>query len=323
MDKQSLMKSGIRVVMCLAGIIGNNWLGISSLPKSMSQLRPSDVLFVNLAVSNLITNYLVDTLDILFTEKYIPVGNVFCSIRFFLPEFSETSSILTTMYITVYWHQKLVGSLKRGGAPVRMDNFHVITVMLTGSWTFALVLNIAHLFFVVKINENITLVECVEELPSPEAGQAYKIVYITLANVIPLIGILYASIQITRTLLQNEKRMKKMGNGENSSAEQNGDSTNNVSAVTKSKSHAKTGSLVRAAKSVVAVAVLFLICWVIHLIVIVISSFSSSEVIEDIESFVGASYTCTIPYIYLYGVQRLSCCRRTGRVMGHERTVTH
>ncbi|KAK3549404.1 hypothetical protein QTP86_001233 [Hemibagrus guttatus] len=295
------------------------WPFTSSMRKK--KLRPSDVLFINLAVSNLITNYLVDILNIFHTEQYIPAGKVFCSIRFFLPELSETSSILTTMFITMFWHQKLVGSLKRGGAPVQMDNLHFITVMLAGSWSFSLVLNISHLFFVAKISDNVTTAECKEVLPSPEADQAYKVVYITLANVFPLIGILYASIQITVTLLQNEKRMKKMGaavrNGGSTSAEKSGNNTNNASTVKLSKSQAKTGSLVRAAKSVVAVAILFIICWVIHITVIIISSISPTSMTEDMESFVGASYTCIIPYVYLYGVQKMTCSRGAGRVMGH------
>ncbi|XP_026995124.2 alpha-1A adrenergic receptor-like [Tachysurus fulvidraco] len=327
MDTERLIKSIIRGIMCLAGIIGNNWLCISSLPKSISQLRPSDVLFINLAVSNLITNYLVDTLNIFHTEQYIPAGKVFCSIRFFLPEFSETSSILSTMFITMFWHQKLVGSLKRGGAPVQMDNLHFITVMLIGSWSFALIFNISHLFFVAEISENATTAECKEELPSPEADQAYKVVYITLVNVFPLIGILYASIQITLTLMQNEKRMKKMGaefrnEGNATLAEKSRENTNNAATVKLFKSQAKTQSLVRAAKSVVAVAIFFLICWVIHLTIIIISSISPSSVTEDMESFIGASYTCIIPYIYLYGVQKLTCHRRAGRVVGEERVVS-
>lgn len=295
--------------MCLVGIIGNNWLCISSLSNSMSQLRTSDILFINLAVSNLITNYLVDILSILHTEEYIPAGKLFCSIRFFLPEFSETSSIMSTMFITIYWHQKLVGSLKRGGASVKMDNLQFVAMLLIGSWTFAFVLNVSHLFFVAEMSENVTNAECREELPSQEAEQAYEAIYIILANVIPLVGILYASIQITITLMKNDKRMKKMG------AENNKDNNNG-----KSKSQAKTGSLLRAAKSVVAVAILFLICWTIHLLIIIIGSISATEETVDVESFIGAFYTCLIPYIYLYGVQKLTCFR-TRRVADQERVT--
>ncbi|XP_053501818.1 formyl peptide receptor-related sequence 7 [Ictalurus furcatus] len=313
MDTERWIKSVIRGIVCLSGIIGNNWLCFSSLPKSLSQLRTNDVLFVNLAVSNLITNYMVDIPDILQTDQYLSLGKVYCGFHFFLPEFSETSSIMSTTFITAYWHQKLVGSLKNGGAPVHMDNLRLIAMLLTGSWTFALVLHLPHFFFIVDNSENATTAACQEEFSSPEAEQAYKAVYVALANVIPLTWVLYASIQIAITLLQNEKRMKKTSvtvrHEGNASAEKSGDDTNDGSAVTKSKSQAKTGSLVRAAKSVLAVAVLFLTCWAIHLIVSVLISVVHSTVIEDIESFVGASYTCTIPYIYLYGVQKLTCSR--------------
>ncbi|XP_046717633.1 uncharacterized protein LOC124393694 isoform X2 [Silurus meridionalis] len=297
MDSVRWTRIVIRGIMCLAGIIGNNWLCISSLPKSVSQFRPNDVLFVNLAVSNLITNYLVDPLNIFQTERFLSVGKVFCSFRFFLPEFSETSSILSTMFITVYWHQKLVGSLKRGGAPVQMEKVHFIAALLAGSWTFAFVLNAPHLFFVADNPENTTAIDCKEALPSEEANQAYK----------------------------NEKRMKKPGtpvkNEGNALPEKSADNTNSVPVVTKSKSQAKS-SLVRAAKSVVAVAFFFLLCWIIHLIVSIIGSVTPSSVLDDIESFVGASYTCIIPYIYLHGVQRLTCSRGAGRVVDQEQGVS-
>ncbi|XP_060765585.1 alpha-1A adrenergic receptor [Neoarius graeffei] len=318
MDTEHWTKIIIRGIMCLAGIIGNNWLCISSLPKSVSQLRTNDVLFVNLAVSNLITNYFVDILHIFHTEQSLSMGKVYCGFRFFLPEFSENSSILSTMFITMYWHQKLVGSLKRGGGPVRMDNLRLITVLLTGSWIFALVINVPHFFFVAEDNENTTTADCKEELPSQAADEAYKAVYVILANVLPLTGILYASIQIAITLLRNEKRFKKMGpdvrNEGNTSVKKSGDNSNNVSTVTKSKSQAKSGSLVRAAKSVLAVAIFFLACWVFHFIVSIIGVVSPASVLEDLESFVGASYTCIIPYIYLDGMQKLTCSR--GRVTG-------
>ncbi|GAA6107624.1 gonadotropin-releasing hormone II receptor-like [Tachysurus ichikawai] len=309
MDTKSLIKTIIRGIMCLAGIIGNNWLFFSSLPKSISQLRPSEVLFINLAVSNLITNYLVDTLDIFQTED-MPVGDLFCKFRFFLPELSETSSILTTMVITVYWYQKLVGSLKHGGAPVRMDNLHFIAMLLTATWSFSFFFNVPHFVLSGVSSENMTATECTEELPSAEAEQAYNIVYMILTNVFPICVVLYASSQIAITLIENENRMKNMGevkNEGNASNSKSGDNTNNVSTVTTSKAQAKTGGLVRAAKSVMAVAILFLICWVTHLIVRITESISPTSVILDIESFIGASYISTIPYIYLYGVQKLSC----------------
>ncbi|XP_026995168.1 gonadotropin-releasing hormone II receptor-like [Tachysurus fulvidraco] len=310
MDTESLIKTIIRGIMCLAGIIGNNWLCISSLPKSISQLRTSEALFINLAVSNLITNYMVDTLDI-FENEDMPVGNLFCRFRFFLPEFSETSSLLTTTVITVYWHQKLVGSLKHGGAPVRMDNLQVIAMLLTATWTFSFFFNLPHFVLSGVSSGNMTAAECEEVLPSAEAEQAYNIVYTILTNVFPICVVLYASSQIAITLIENENRMKNMGeevkNEGNASNNKSEDNTNNVSTVTKSKAQAKTGGLVRAAKSVMAVAILFLICWTTHLIVRITDSISPTSVISDIESFIGASYISTIPYIYLYGVQKLTC----------------
>ncbi|KAM9456219.1 uncharacterized protein ora5 [Clarias gariepinus] len=311
MAVEDWVNSVIRAIMCLIGIIGNNWLCITSLPKPNSQLRTNDLLFINLGVSNLLTNYLVDVFYIIQPGGFLAVGRVYCIFQLFLPKFSETSSILTTIFITLYWHQKLVGSLKRGGAPVLMDNLHFTAALLTGSWIFAFVVNIPHFFIILGQNENATTTQCIEK----QQLQGYKVTYTILVNFFPLMGIVYASVQITVTLLRNEKRMRKMStavqNEGKTSVEKNGDKANGISTVTKSKSkpQGKSGSLLRAAKSVVVVAVFFFICWLVNLHVSFVSSVSESTLLHDLESFVGASYTCVIPYIYLYGIQKLTCSR--------------
>ncbi|XP_062870817.1 gonadotropin-releasing hormone receptor-like [Trichomycterus rosablanca] len=316
MKAEDWMRTVIRIIICLCGIIGNNWLALSSLPKSISQLRTNDMLFVNLAVSNLITNFFVDIPDIMDFVNRFPDGRSYCSAFSFCSELSESSSIITTMFITVYWHQKLVGSLKHGGAPVPMDNIRHAAAMLAGSWTIAFVFNIPHLFFVSNEHnsENHTLhKECSEKYPSPEVKQAYEILYVIIVNLIPMIGILTASIQITSTLLQNEKRMKANNKTDvkNASAEdpkpQQG-STGAVEPKSHSKSSSSSGSLVRAAKSVLAVATIFLICWVIHIIVTVISTFKDTVLLMEMASYIGALYTNFIPYIYLHGVKKFACC---------------
>ncbi|KAF5893904.1 alpha-1A adrenergic receptor-like, partial [Clarias magur] len=248
MDIQDWVNSIIRAILCLTGIIGNNWLCITSLPKSNSQLRTNELLFINLGVSNLITNYFVDVFYIIQPGGFLPVGKVYCIIQLFLPKFSETSSILTTIFITLYWHQKLVGSLKRGGAPILMDNLAFIAALLTGSWICAFVLNIPHFFFTFGHNENTTTLQCIEKQQLP----GYKVTYTILVNFFPLIGIVYASMQVTITLLQNEKRMRKMNMAVKNEGKTSGDDANGISTVTKSKSKSqgKSGSLMRAAKSV-------------------------------------------------------------------------
>ncbi|XP_036451513.1 alpha-1B adrenergic receptor-like [Colossoma macropomum] len=333
MDAQEWMKSTIRGFMCLSGIIGNNWLGFRSLPKSRSQLRTSDVLFVNLALSNLITNYMVDLPDTLdFTNNFL-LGKRYCGAFNFCSDLSETSSIFTTLFITVFWHQKLVGSLKRGGAPAQMDNIRLVAALLAVSWIVAVVFSSPHFFFASEKNGNKTALKCMEDFHSHEAKQTYELLYLICANIAPILGIFFTSIQITITLLQIEKRTKvnKGGNtlakkSKNVPTDSAGCPQRPPEAVLRSNavapshvpgvqtSHARSssssGSLLRAAKSVVAVATIFLICWFTHLVLSIISTVKESSLVVEFASYIGAVYTCIIPYIYLYGVKKLNCsCR--------------
>ncbi|XP_017567366.1 tachykinin-like peptides receptor 86C [Pygocentrus nattereri] len=343
MNAKEWMKSIIRGFMCLSGIIGNHWLGFRSLPKSRSQLRTNDILFVNLALSNLITNYLVDLPDTLDFVNRWRMGKMYCGAFNFCSNLSETSSIFTTLFITVFWHQKLVGSLKRGGAPAQMDNVRLVAALLVGSWIAAVVFSLPQFFFVSVTMWNESLVNCVEYFPSQEARQIYETLYLTLANVVPIVGIVVASIQIAATLLQNQKRIKNTtragtrgGNplvaedqrraaGRNamtsttnptppefSSKIITSNIPNHEQTVRKSqdRSFTSAGNQVRAAKSVVAVATLFLICWLIHLLLSITSTVFQSTVVDEMTSYIGAVYTCIIPYIYLHGVKKLNCSSR-------------
>ncbi|XP_058268578.1 alpha-1A adrenergic receptor-like [Hemibagrus wyckioides] len=324
MNANEWIKVLVRASMCFFGILGNNWLAFRSIPKSRSQLRTNDILFVNLAVSNLITNYLVDlpdTLDFVvhWTRRY-------CTVFSFCSNLSETSSILTTMFITVYWHQKLVGSLKRGGAPVQMDNLCLITALLTGSWAFATIFSIPHFFFISTGILNQSFDDCMEQDSSQEARQAYEMVYLALANLAPIIGIVFASIQIAVTLVQNERRIKNSTNvfnrggntkikkaPEPTSKDLTSNAANNVQdqrqgvQKSKDKTSSSTGNQVRAAKSVVTVATVFLICWLTHLTLSITITVYDSIIVAEMISYIGGTYTCIIPYMYLHGVKKLNC----------------
>uniref|UniRef100_A0A3P8T2L7 Olfactory receptor class A related 5 n=1 Tax=Amphiprion percula TaxID=161767 RepID=A0A3P8T2L7_AMPPE len=162
-----LIESIIRALMFIAGILGNNWLAISSLPKLKSGIRTSEVLFINLALSNLITNFLVDLPDTIadFSGRWF-LGEAFCGVFRFCADLSETSSIFTTFFISAFWHQKLVGSLKRGGAPVQLDNLCLVMCLLAGSWTVAVVFSVPHFFFVSVEGGNGSKEDCLDVFPS-------------------------------------------------------------------------------------------------------------------------------------------------------------
>lgn len=339
MDTEELVESVIRALMFLAGMLGNNWLAVRSFPTRRSTIHTNEVLFINLAVSNLITNYLVDLPDTMadFAGRWF-LGETYCGVFRFCADLSETSSIFTTLFISVFWHQKLVGSLKRGGAPVQMDNLSLVAGLLAGSWTVAVVFSIPHFFFVEVKATNESSEDCIDVFPNKVAMQTYEIFYLTLANAFPVAGIVFASVQIVITLLQNHRRIGSRGSdptkpedsalplppqvytGQPTSAQahrssgepaRTGTGGPRPAQAAPAKPSLASGSQVRAAKSVVAVASIFLVCWLTHLLLRITNNVHTSSLMVEVASYIAASYTCIIPYIFLHGVKKLYCsCKR-------------
>ncbi|XP_064797120.1 alpha-1A adrenergic receptor [Oncorhynchus masou masou] len=339
MDATEWIEAFIRGLMCLLGILGNNWLCLRSLPGPKSGLRTNEVLFINLAVSNLITNYLVDLPDAMADfVGYWFLGEAYCCVVQFCSDLSETSSVFSTLFISVFWHQKLVGSLKRGGAPIQLDSLRLVACLLAGSWTVAVVFSVPQLFFVRLESGNESHDDCIELFPSQTARQTYEPLYLTFANALPITGIAFASIQIVITLLRHQARIQSLTSdhhkGTANSLPNNGPSVvhSSISSPlyqveigdsivrappdlkTSSQPPAKhspgSGTQVRAAKSVVAVATVFVVCWVTHLLLMMASNIHTSSLVLELASYIGSSYTCIIPYIFLYGVKKLSfSCR--------------
>ncbi|CAL8405835.1 unnamed protein product [Arctogadus glacialis] len=298
MDVDDIIESAVRALMFLLGMLGNNWLAVRSIPSRLSALRTNELLFLNLAVSNLITNYLVDLPD---TMADIAggwfLGDGYCGVFRFCADLSETSSIFSTLFISVYWYQKLVGSLKRGGGPVQLDSLRLVGGLLACSWGVAVVFSIPHYFFVAveggEEGENGSSLECNDVFPSEEAKQTYEALYLTLANALPVAGIVYATARIVVTLMQSQKRIQ--GHGGNQAASEEGRAAPAAAASIKAAGgeEGSGGGEVRVAKPAPKPSPG--------------SSNQTSPIVVEVASYIAASYTCIIPYIFLYGVKKLSC----------------
>ncbi|MBN3301044.1 NPY1R protein, partial [Amia calva] len=298
MDDADVIQLIVRAVMCLLGIMGNHVLAFRSLPRTLSRLKTPEALFLNLAASNLITNYLVDlpeTLADIAGDWFL--GDTYCGISNFCSDLSETSSILATVFISIFWYQKLVGALKRGNAPVKLESLCLACVLVVASWCIAIVFSVPHLFYFAmgKENSNETGRDCKDRFPSSSSKLTYEVMYLTAANAVPIALMVFVNLQIVVTLLTQRNRIEE--------------ARGNPARPTKTSQN--PGPQVRAAKSVVAVATVFLICWVTHLSMRIANFVNESPLNVKIISYVGASYTCVIPYIFLYGVKKLSCqCRK-------------
>lgn len=343
MDTKKLAEFIIRGLMCLTGILGNSWLAVRSFPKQGTSIHTNEVLLINLAVSNLITNYLVDLPDSMagIAGRWF-LGETYCAIFHFCAHLSETSSIFTTLFISVFWHQKLVGSLKRGGAPIQMDNLCLVACLLAVSWTMAVAFSIPHYFFVKVEATNESAEDCIDFFSNKQAQETSEVFDLTLVNAFPLAGFVFASVQIVITLLQNQRRVQNHSspptkiNDDKSSCTPGKDSTlpsqvytgvpppvsaDGGTARTRQecprpgqapdKPTLASSSQVRAAKSVVAVASVFLVCWLTHMLLQITTNVYISSVVVEVASYITASYTCIIPYIFLHGVKKLHClCKR-------------
>ncbi|KAF6733174.1 C-X-C chemokine receptor type 3 [Oryzias melastigma] len=354
METIKLIEFFIRSSIFLTAIFGNNWLAVASLPKDRSAIRTNEVLFINLAVSNLITNYVVnlpETITDLAGHWFL--GETFCYVFLFSIDFSETSSLFSTFLISAFWHQKLVGSLKRGGAPVQLDNLYLVGLLLLGSWTVCAVFSIHHFFFGSVEGTNGSQKLCVDVFPSHLGEQTFNIIFLSVANVFPLIGIVAASAQIVVTLLQNQKRVGSQASKEviredkSSQNKTSGMSLGPLKGVklvrtykseslsssevdidpqtsSQTASNCSVGapaskscqipskaspnsSIQRAAKSVVAVGSVVLVCWLTHLLLHITNTVHSSHSSLEVAGYITASYSCIIPFILLHGVKKLSC----------------
>lgn len=325
--------------MCILGILGNNWLAVVSFPRKISQIRTNEALFFNLAISNLIANYFVDLPDTMadFAGKWF-MGRTYCAVFVFCSNLSATSSIISTMLIAVFWHQKLVGPRRGPTTRVPLDNLRLVASLLAGGWGVALAFSVPQFYFI-RFMSNDSLDDCVESFPSLPARQMYEVMYLALANAVPIAGMVFSSIQIVITLLRHQARIKAMNSEVQSGAanpESNKDeesrneadgnqaqhqSPEALSAQESSKQRPKEalsvrpnkptsnpGNQVRAAKSVVAVASVFLVCWLTHLLLRITSNVNKSSLVVEVASYIAASYTCIIPYIFLYGIRKLSRC---------------
>ncbi|XP_037547949.1 bombesin receptor subtype-3 [Nematolebias whitei] len=310
MDADKLIESLIRAFMFLAGILGNSWLALISIPKQKTEIRTNDVLFLNLAMSNLITNYLVDLPDTTadFAGRWF-LGETYCGIFHFCSDLSETSSLFTTLFISAFWHQKLVGSLKRGGAPVQLDSLRLVGYLLVGSWMLATIFSIPHFFFSSVERMNESQQSCTELFPDALSRQTYEIVFLTVANAFPLAGIIIASVQIVVTLLRTRRHVRSQERPSASSETCSVQPRLHFSTPVQkpSKQSPKSSPQVRAAKSVVAVASVVLLCWLTHLLLRISSNIHASPQVVEVASYIAASYTCIIPYMFLHGVKKLSC----------------
>ncbi|CAH2296468.1 rhodopsin-like [Pelobates cultripes] len=208
-----------RGLLCFLGILGNLSLLLCSLPSKHSRIETYKVLFINLALSNLLTNCMVDIPSIL-AEVYETwfLGNIYCKIYMFTASLTITDSILTTLTISIFWFHKLVVSRPANCKMLQKSELRLLGISLTVGWIVAIIFS-TPLFsycsvYVMKNGNEESQKESVERIfacgdgfPTGFQKSTYEFMYLLLANALPIISMLVINIRIITVLTRNRRRI--------------------------------------------------------------------------------------------------------------------
>ncbi|KAJ1210345.1 hypothetical protein NDU88_005711 [Pleurodeles waltl] len=214
----------IKTIMCILGIVGNSALIYHSMPKARCRIEPYKVLMTNLAVSNLLTNCLVDLPDSL-VDIYGSwfLGEIYCKVFLFAANLSSISSILTTLSICVFWFRKLVASRPGSNHLTRSGELRLVSMAVSLSWAVAFSFSAPLIYFSsLRTDKSAPHQEllaepsgrkellCREYFPSPSHKYMYEVIYLTFAVTSPIMLMMFINVKMLIVLLRNRKRVRAM-----------------------------------------------------------------------------------------------------------------
>lgn len=208
-----------RILLCLIGALGNTALFFFSMPSISCRLEPYKILVINLALSDLITNFMVDIPSILVDIHGTWIlGESYCKVFWFTASLSITSSILTTFAMSVFWFYKVVGSTPKNYCIFRQTELRLLGISISLGWLVSIIFSTPLLFFsslyTLKDDQNKPSVErvfgCRDDFPSNFQKNLYVIIYLLIPNGLPIIGMLFINVKIVLFLIRNRKRIAAM-----------------------------------------------------------------------------------------------------------------
>ncbi|XP_056381513.1 D(2)-like dopamine receptor [Hyla sarda] len=221
-DVSTLTLISVRILLCLFGILGNFLLFFFTIPKVNQRIEPYKILLLNLAISNLLTNCMVDIPGIL-VEIYGTwfLGDLYCKIFWFTASMLITNSILTTFSMSVFWFQKLVGNRPINSNVLRSVELRKLRIFVSLGWLISIAFSMPFLFFcsvnMMKNNEekdqpklNQSIFGCQDVFPSRSQKHVYEILYMVLANALPVLGMFFINVRIIIFLMRNRKQVSAL-----------------------------------------------------------------------------------------------------------------
>ncbi|XP_069610830.1 uncharacterized protein [Ranitomeya imitator] len=223
MDGSKLTEICFRILLCIFGILGNSLLFFFAIPRVNRKMEPYKILLINLALSDLLTNCMVDIPGLL-VEMYGTwfLGDLYCKIFWFTASLSITNSILTTLAMSIFWFQKLVGSRPINCPAVRSAELRLLRIFVFLSWVVSVTFSIPLLFFssVFMMNtedeerdqqkSQLNIWGCQNTFPSRSQKHIYEVLYLVLANALPILGILFINMRVIIFLIRNRKRVSAL-----------------------------------------------------------------------------------------------------------------
>lgn len=231
MSKNMMMSTNVpklteicfRILLCLFGILGNSSLLFFTIPTVNGRIEPYKILLINLALSDLLTNCMVDIPGIL-VEIYGTwfLGDSYCKIFWFTASLSITNSILTTLALSIFWFQKLVGNRPKKCDLLRSSERRLLSIFVCLSWLISVTFSMPLLFFSSanemknegeeqeqeKSTERIS--GCHDDFPSRSQKYVYDVLYLVLVNALPVLGMFFINVRIIIFLIRNRKRVSAL-----------------------------------------------------------------------------------------------------------------
>ncbi|XP_069819653.1 D(2)-like dopamine receptor [Dendropsophus ebraccatus] len=214
-DLPKLTEICFRILLCLFAVLGNLSLFFLTVPLNR-KIKPYKILLINLALSDLLTNCMVDIPGIL-VDIYGTwfLGDMYCKIFWFTASVTITNSIFTALAMSVFWFQKLVGSRPVNSHPLRSAELRHLGIVVSLSWLISTAFGVPVLFFcgvftMKNKGEEQSVFGCQDSFPSRSQKHVYEILYLALANALPVLGMFIINMRIVVFLIRNRKRVSAL-----------------------------------------------------------------------------------------------------------------
>ncbi|XP_062858590.1 trissin receptor [Trichomycterus rosablanca] len=295
MEQRVLALLVLRIILSAIGIAGNTVLIISIL--HLSKVKTFEVFLLGLAITNLEEIVSVEIYDAVVLQSAIDISVWSCSTIKFLASFGEAASIFFTVLISIFRYQKLHNAAKRIITPILMDNIISAVCLSLGCIFVSVLVSIP----VIIINqssiphiENFTIENCTTDFFQcskdycPTFNNVYKILFIVIVHILPLLIVTATSVLIIRILIVQQNAVDSHHNSDPPA----------LAAYHHHHHHHEHDVFHRSTIGILSAMTLFQLYCILYLINQLMFTRYDMPAWSEMEFFIATIYTGIIPYIY-------------------------